>query len=232
MTLTDGIAWAALFVAAFAAIFAALQWKSAERSADAAERSAQAAEHAVRVQENSARAETANTAIALASAERSAVASEQSAASARSLFEIGERPWVSRKYTVAATQSLPEGGLKCDVVTELLNTGKTPAFNLVCRQAVQVLPEIPETVTYPNGPEVEPESVTTLGPGMSCKFSQTISLSPSQVTDVRANTTIMCVYGQSNYDDFLNVNHITQWFLKYMVTTNDFSIAARHNRMT
>jgi len=43
MTLMDGVTWVALVVAAFAALFTALQWKSAERSADAAEASAKAA---------------------------------------------------------------------------------------------------------------------------------------------------------------------------------------------
>lgn len=40
MTFMDGVAWAALLVAAFAALFTALQWKAAERAADAAEESA------------------------------------------------------------------------------------------------------------------------------------------------------------------------------------------------
>ena len=44
MTLMDGIAWAALVVAAVAALFTGLQWKASERSADAAEKSANSAE--------------------------------------------------------------------------------------------------------------------------------------------------------------------------------------------
>jgi len=43
MTLTDAIAWAAMVVAAVAAFFTIMQWRSAERSADAAEVSAGAA---------------------------------------------------------------------------------------------------------------------------------------------------------------------------------------------
>jgi hypothetical protein len=48
MTFMDGVTWAALIVAAFAGIFTALQWKSAERSADAAEASAEAAKDSAR----------------------------------------------------------------------------------------------------------------------------------------------------------------------------------------
>jgi hypothetical protein len=44
LTFSDGVAWAALIVAAASALFTALQWKSSERAADAAEKSAEAAE--------------------------------------------------------------------------------------------------------------------------------------------------------------------------------------------
>jgi hypothetical protein len=204
MPFTDWVAWAGLVVALVAALLAALQWASANRSAESSDRSAGAAERSAMA------------------AERSATAAEDSARSTKVLAQLGQRPWITLEpLQVTEIQSGDFTATTITVQGTLRNVGRTPALEVRahCRFEPYTLPVNGPTVAVPDGPSA------TLGPGVSLGLNH-ISLvlrNQPDAQELQRGQRKLLLFGECAYRDVFGKTHRTQWCYEYDLGRQSFA---------
>jgi hypothetical protein len=188
MPSAEYVAWAALIVAFVAAVFTALQWASAYRSAESSQRSAVAAE-------------------------RSATAAEESASSTKALTALGQRPWMALEPpAVSEVQSGDYSGFTITVRADLRNSGLTPALNV---RAIALFDQRPLPVT--EWPLHDPTSASiTVGPNLTHSLvCHPIFVTNERLQEVSEGRRVLLFVGECVYKDVLGETHRTRWCLQY-----------------
>jgi hypothetical protein len=196
-----------------------------------AENAAAAAKESAEVAKKSAEALTSQTdvmASALKVAERSAIASEKSAAAAdqsATLALQSERAWVM----LTKVQSSPNlVKLVFLVISEFVNSGRTPSSELQMSQDLKVVPGglNVEPVYFPFGVG---SSKGSLAAGEYCQLPNSIQLSPQEFAQVMNGAAIFYVYGIAKYKDVFGLPHETKWCLEFSPASKEFTYCSRFN---
>ena len=198
----------------------ALQWVSAFRSAQAAERSARAAEESA----EAARAQIGDVRKAAGASERSATAAEQSAEATKALAMTGQRAWLSYEKLDISTRD--QNRLPTFITSTLKNGGSTPALNIEMYQCWKLYAQIPERLDFSTGAS---GSRGGIGPGSMGQIPSDIALTREQDSSVRQNKERLLVYGFATYEDVFGGRHKTEWCLRYLLNTQEFTFSPKFN---
>lgn len=199
MTFADWVGWAGLIVAIIAAVFAALQWASAYRSAEEARRSSYAAE-------------------------RSAKAAEESAKSSARFSQNGQRAWV---FLSSIGRPPLETLNTLGATLTFRNGGPTPATHLFVKVYIERFKEFPKDPPYlPDGP-AQNESV--LGPLSNLDVSKTLQLEASQIGELKTGGISFFIYGFVSYSDIFGDSHTTKYCLIFNHQRSSFVYHSVHN---
>jgi len=199
MTFTDWIAWAGLIVAFIAALFAALQWASAHRSAAEAKRSADAAE-------------------------RSAKAAEDSAQSSARFAQNGQRAWV---FLFSIGRPPRETMNTLGATLTFRNGGPTPATHLCVETHIAKFKEFPKDPPYLREDSTTSESV--LGPRSNVDVPKSRPLEASEIEELRTGEFSFYMYGFVSYQDIFGDSHRTKYCLIFNQQHSSFVYHSDHN---
>jgi hypothetical protein len=201
MPSTEVVAYTGLIIAFIAALFTALQWASAHRSAAEAKRSADAAE-------------------------RSAKAAEESALSSARFAQNGQRSWV---FLYSVSKPPRETLVTFGATLTFRNGGPTPATHLWIEALVGKFEEFPKEPPYPSDDHVARESV--LGPLSNLDVPIARALSASEIGELKAGEFSFFLYGFVRYRDIFGDSHKTKYCLIFNPQQSSFVYHSAHNEI-
>lgn len=217
MTFTDWVAWSGLIIAFIAALFGALQWASAYRSAaeskrssDAAERSAKVAEETVRIEAEALKSQSRDTEKALELAKRNADSAERLAEANEALAISGHCGWLVMVRSPFTGSHNSDESFTVTGAIHFRNVGPTPCTGIGVRHCISFLQATPKDFVEGSNlhyPVVAPDEEITV------PFNYTFTA--SDFLEVKSEQRRLFVYGNLHYKDVFGYYRGTFWRYEY-----------------